>query len=129
MEIHNNTELRLAYEELSIWDEGLETFPTEKRYVVEEHIKNLKRAIRKYANREVPEGRVIHNEFEIAIFLNPLPDRIADMETATEWFEYHEVLTCRPSMYDCTGQMFTLWYKIFKRNGKFWAYHCVALDV
>ena len=59
----------------------------------------------------------------------PLPKTITDEETAREWFEYNEYMHIRPSMYDCTGQLFTSWYKIIERNGRFYAYHCVSLDV
>ena len=34
-----------------------------------------------------------------------------------------------PSAYDCTGQAFTSWYKVFVRGGRFWAYHHVSVDV
>ena len=34
-----------------------------------------------------------------------------------------------PSAYDCTGQAFTSWYKVFARGGRFWAYHRVSVDV
>lgn len=34
-----------------------------------------------------------------------------------------------PSAYDCTGQAFTSWYKVFVRGGRFWAYHRVSVDV
>ena len=36
---------------------------------------------------------------------------------------------CAPSPYDCTGQMFTAFYKLFKRNGRWMAYHHFAMDV
>ena len=36
---------------------------------------------------------------------------------------------CTPSQYDCTGQMFTVFYKLFKRNGRWMAYHHFAMDV
>lgn len=32
------------------------------------------------------------------------------------------------SPYDCTGQAFTSWYKVFKRRGIWYAYHCISYD-
>lgn len=34
-----------------------------------------------------------------------------------------------PSQYDCTGQPFTLSHKLFKRGGRWMAYHHYAIDV
>ena len=53
-------------------------------------------------------------------------DGITDLPDTFEEFIEISVI---PSMYDCTGQAFTNWYKIFKRRGQFWAYHSVVFDV
>ena len=50
-------------------------------------------------------------------------------ETADEWFQYNEYMECIPSAFDCTGQRFTSWYKLVERNGRWWAYHCISVDV
>lgn len=55
--------------------------------------------------------------------------KIDSFELAEEYFKAYEYRKCRPSMYDCTGQSFTSWYKIIKRNNKFYAYHCISFDV
>ena len=34
-----------------------------------------------------------------------------------------------PSPYDCTGQAFTEWHRIFRINGKYVLYHSVGFDV
>lgn len=35
----------------------------------------------------------------------------------------------RPSYgYDCTGQPITCWYKLVKRRGLWYAYHCIGAD-
>mgnify|MGYP000367666834 CR=1 FL=1 len=31
--------------------------------------------------------------------------------------------------YDCTGQEFTSWYRLFQRRGHWYAYHMVSRDV
>lgn len=54
--------------------------------------------------------------------------KIDSFELAEEYFKAYEYRKCRPSMYDCTGQVFTSWYKIIKRNNKFYAYHCISFD-
>lgn len=60
----------------------------------------------------------------------PLPENITSAEDADEYFREYEYLYYRPSAYDCTGQHFTSWYKIFRKpDGRFWAYHSVSVDV
>lgn len=54
--------------------------------------------------------------------------KIDSFELAEEYFKAYEYRKCRPSMYDCTGQVFTSWYKLIKRNNKFYAYHCISFD-
>lgn len=63
------------------------------------------------------------------IWLLELPIEIKTKSQAENWFQYNERLECVLSIYDCTGQQFTAWYKLFKRNERWWCYHCVALDV
>lgn len=55
--------------------------------------------------------------------------KIDSFELAEEYFKAYEYRKCKPSMYDCTGQVFTSWYKIIKRNNKFYAYHCISFDM
>ena len=60
----------------------------------------------------------------------PLPESIDNAEDADEYFREYEYIHYRPTYYDCTGQAFTSWYKIFRKpDGRFWAYHSVSLDV
>ena len=65
--------------------------------------------------------------FELPSEINSI--KIDSFELAEEYFKAYEYRKCRPSMYDCTGQVFTSWYKIIKRNNKFYAYHCISFDV
>ncbi|MBQ3552483.1 MAG: hypothetical protein IJA35_04945 [Clostridia bacterium] len=58
-----------------------------------------------------------------------LEDSKKDYEAADAFFMSHHYREAAPSMYDCTGQIFTTWYKIFKRHGQFWVYHATAMDV
>ena len=64
--------------------------------------------------------------FELPSEINSV--KIDSFELAEEYFKAYEYRRCKPSMYDCTGQIFTSWYKIIKRNNKFYAYHCISFD-
>ncbi len=33
------------------------------------------------------------------------------------------------SQYDCTGCLFTEWFKVFRRRGRWYAYHCIGMDI
>ena len=120
MIIRNNSDVRLAYFMLNCYRKE------------PEKTAELKRKIREYLHRE-PES----NDFRIVkdygidgfISLEKLPEEITDYDTAVEWFEMWRVRECVPSQYDCTGQLFTNWFKVFKRNGSFWAYHSIGCDV
>ena len=63
------------------------------------------------------------------IELLQLPEEITTRETADEWFQYNEYMECVPSAFDCTGQRFTNWYKLIERNGRWWVYHSILVDV
>ncbi len=42
---------------------------------------------------------------------------------------FEEKYELRPSYgYDCTGQPITCWYKLVKRRGMWYAYHCIGAD-
>ena len=42
---------------------------------------------------------------------------------------FEEKYELRPSYgYDCTGQPITCWYKLVKRRGLWYAYHCIGAD-
>lgn len=99
-------------------------------YILDE-IKGIKKDIRKEHKRhDADTGRVIKSDWDSYITLEELKIP-ADYtyDDAVEYFEEYEVIHMVPSQYDCTGQLFTSWYKIFKRNGKWMAYHAVNADV
>lgn len=94
-------------------------------------IRALKQDIRKYNKRPMSEETIV-KDYGIDGFVirKPLPDFLTTMEDAEEWFEENEYMRCRPSMYDCTGDMFTSWYKIYKaKDGRFWCYHSIGVDI
>ena len=42
---------------------------------------------------------------------------------------FEEKYELRPSYgYECTGQPITCWYKLVKRRGMWYAYHCISAD-
>ena len=92
---------------------------------------DIKRAIRKYLNKAnpEPERRMFNESIDGVIEVFPLPEDIETMEEATEYFKDFEYIYYRPTYYDCTGQLFTSWYKIFQKpDGRFWAYHSIGRD-
>ncbi len=96
-----------------------------------EVIIQYKRGIRNFFKREMQKDarRIVDWDETSVIWLLELPIEIKTKSQAENWFQYNERLEYVPSIYDCTGQQFTAWYKLFKRNGRWWCYHYVALDV
>lgn len=91
---------------------------------------DLKREMRTFSHRPVSERRIIHGDgIDGYTELLPLPEYIETMDEAVSYFEDYEYRPYYPSAYDCTGQTFTSWYKVFVRGGRFWAYHRVSVDV
>lgn len=130
MHIQCGNDLKIAYGLLRI---------AAKRKELNEFSKELKRNIREYYKRkeEIPEGNinggysrmVKDNGIDGFVLLQQLP---ADLETekdAVQYFEDYERIEYQPSFYDCTGQLFTSWYKVFKRNDRFYVYHWIARDL
>lgn len=63
------------------------------------------------------------------IVLVPIPE--ADFNLAVEDVTriFEEKYELRPSYgYGCTGQPITCWYKLVKRRGMWYAYHCIGAD-
>lgn len=119
--VHNGN-LRAAYEILDILAdrEGAE---------VEEHRKRIKRAVRAYHHLPTDQAQIVTSDCESMLVVFPLPSELESYEAAEAYFMGHHYREAAPSMYDCTGQVFTTWYKIFKRRGQFWVYHATAMDV
>ena len=91
---------------------------------------DLKREMRTFSHRPVSERRIIQADgIDGYTELLPLPEYIETMDEAVSYFEDYEYRPYYPSAYDCTGQAFTSWYKVFIRGGRFWAYHRVSVDV
>lgn len=129
MEIRNINELRNAYSEISLYNSIVENRFTSISAKLQERIKKVKKAIRKY-NRKEPKPVIIKdNGIDGWIEKIVLPENIRTRKEADEYFLTNEYMECSPSQYDCTGQLFTSWYKIFERQGRYIAYHYISRDV
>ena len=105
MQIRSENDLKLAYETINSFKEMMPM--AQKTDVALEYIKELKRDIRAFfrKEKEKPQRRLVKDD----------------------GIDGYIVLI--HSMYDCTGQAFTSWYKIVERSGSMWAYHSVCFDV
>jgi hypothetical protein len=126
MEICNKRDLRLAYEMLflmqSLVNQGINIdYNLTGLKVIE-----LKKSIRKYHKRKPQIQSHIVKNYGMDGYVELV--EIPDVSDPYAWFDDNMVMKYIPSPYDCTGQSFTYWYKIFKRNGKWIAYHRVAVD-
>lgn len=130
MQIRSENDLKLAYETINSFKEMMPM--AQKTDVALEYIKELKRDIRAFfrKEKEKPQRRLVKDDgIDGYIVLIQLPSFLNSKEDAAVYFEENEVMTCRRSMYGCTGQAFTSWYKIVERSGSMWAYHSVCFDV
>lgn len=103
------------------------------------NICDIKRALREYSHippftykidgHEVYARCVKSYDIDGYVELIKFPDSVKDRESAEEFFDAYLYRECRPSMYDCTGDSFTNWRKIFVRRGEYWCYHSVSFDL
>lgn len=143
--IKNDNDYRRGYEFLSILTEGLNAGGFGKPDRIRSEIEDAKRELRRWAHRDTAvdvgmgfmvERRIVKdNGMDGYVELVSIPevfdtlDDVGDLAGAETFFKEFLEIQYRPSMYDCTGQAFTSWYKIFRRGGQFWAYHSVCFDV
>ena len=135
--IRNSEYLRMRYEALLL----LNRIKNENESAIldmdsyNDSVYEIKKEIRDYYKRDERKEWLIRDDgidggivlFEFPSEINSI--KIDSFELAEEYFKAYEYRKCRPSMYDCTGQVFTSWYKIIKRNDKFYAYHYIGFDV
>ena len=126
--VRNDQEFRLAYEILNILSEKADSVEDPARLA--QVIIETKQAARRYSHREVEyERRILKDDgMDGYISLERLPDDIRDLGEANRFFERFMTYEYRPSPCDCTGQAMTNWFKVFPRNGGFYAYHSVNFD-
>lgn len=128
MNIAKQIGLRSAYDELYFWINNRESCKNKRK--VDELILKYKRDIRAYHKDTEAKGRVIRDyEDGSEIVKVELPPDIVSKEDAENFFNKYMRIEMRPSQYDCTGQLFTSWHRVFMVNGKYICYHCIGIDV
>ena len=134
--IKNTTELYSRMDSIRDWQDVLKQdccqIDEYLMHKLNHKIAEAKRAVRDYYRKHRysfdDDPRIIRDGSDECIVLTPLPKDINNAETADEWFKAFEYIPIRYSAYDCTGQIFTGWYKIIYRNGRFYAYHSLKCD-
>lgn len=135
--VYDNKSFREGYKLLAILQNPDFAKDADKK-LLDEYIVEIKRALRKWTRRETAvdvglgfkvERRVFGGAYDGYTELVTIPEVFDTKESADEFFKDFIWLDSPHSMYDCTGKAFTCWYHLFKRNGRFYAYHRVALDV
>lgn len=129
-DIKDNGILRDAYALLMFMQSDIPA-SAEKKAAVKNLAATVKREIRSYNNRPASNVRIISADYDGRLDLVRLPDELDRMhkEVAADWFCEHCYLESYIGHYDCTGQEFTSWYKLFRRQGHWFAYHKVCRDV
>lgn len=121
-----------SYRDVSVWLTLLRYAESQGKPMDNEKYIEIKRAIRRFYKKVC--DRASRDEYKFGHFDSythryPLPEWIKTKDEAVEYMEENEVMECRPSMYDCTGQLFTSGYKVFERNGRWNVYHHISMDV
>lgn len=135
--IKNKADFRRGYEFLGLMIEC--SAICGKPELTREKIIEAKRELRAYANKDsavdvgmgfMCERRIVKDDgMDGYVELVRIPEVFDTYESANEFFRDFLEITASPSPFDCTGQTFTSWYKLFKRRGQFWAYHSIGFDV
>lgn len=121
--IKNSNALAVAYTILHSVDKG---------YVENHAITEIKKEIRNYFKETGRKNtKIIKGDDDGSgyIELVSFPSTVKDAHGADEYFRHNHMIYAEPSPYDCTGQKFTAWYKIFRRRGVYMAYHRICYDV
>ena len=137
--ITSDRDYRVTYEILKwLQERERQTTDYEQAGILHQRIVDHKRALRAYAHRDglvdvgmgfMCERRIVKSDYDGYIELVSIPWVFESEGQADDFFRDFLERHARPSIYDCTGQAFTHWYKLFKRRGQFWAYHSVGYDV
>lgn len=132
MDYETKLRLRLYYDTIQTYKELCERRGYNFNEVFGDLLLEKKKKIRDIYKQEneKPERHIVRdNGIDGYIELVQLPKEIKTRETSDGWFLCNEYMECIPSAYDCTGQKFTSWYRLIKRNGRWWVYHSISVDV
>ena len=118
---------------LEVMLEMVKNSPNGYPEILEERIIECKKEIRK-RNKLKDERRdyILVKDYGIdgSVIKFPLPEHIETEDEAREYFDEYERIHFKPTPYDCSGQQFTSWYKVFQKpDGRFWCYHSIGVDV
>lgn len=137
METNKYDAIIKSYRDVAIWTGMVRDY--ENRLLdmsnpkAKEHCDEIKRAIRRFYKKvcdKAAVGETGFGEYDYFTRKYPLPEYIETKAEAEEYFEEYEWMHCYPSQYDCTGQIFTTRYCVFQKpDGRWWVYHCMAMDV
>lgn len=137
--ITNKEDARHGYEILRLFfSPEFQKLHRQHTSMLDTKIVELKQNLRKWAHAPATEDvglgfeierRTVRGDYDSYIELVKLPEEIDTAESASEFFYDFIFIDSPHSMFDCTGKPFTAWYKVFNRHGRFFAYHCVGLDV
>lgn len=130
MTIDSINDLRIVYEIIKIFNELVKEYGIDYKLALKrnEYLKELKQKAREYTHKK-SDRRIINFDYDGYLELIELPEEIKSKENAMDYFEEWECIHYRPSQYDCTGQKFIEWFKVFKRRNRWMAYHRVGIDV
>lgn len=126
--INDNDHLRAAY----VFLNTVNAAPAEYGASLSSLVALVKREIREFNRRPASDSRIVEERgCDGYIELVQLPDELdkAHKEIAADWFRANRYLEFYPTPYDCSGQKFTNWFKLFRRHGHWFAYHSVSIDV
>jgi len=91
-----------------------------------ELIVTLKQYVRKCTNNEESLRVTVRDDGDTYLYKEVLESD--NMEDAENEFRCYHKRTYVDRGYDCTGQWFTSWHKIFCINGNYVLYHSIACD-
>lgn len=130
-EITDAEKLRDAYTLLAFIRDDVPATTAEQKTGLAAFMVSIKKEIRAYNNRPASNVRIISGDYNGHLDLVRLPDELDRMheEAAADWFRNNCYLEAYNSQYDCTGQEFTNWFYLFRRQGHWFAYHKVCFDV
>ena len=123
--VRNNRDLRERWITLLFMEKMRATIGISDAPQAQAFIKALKQSIREYNHRKT-DRRIITGDCDSVLVLVDVPQGVTDIDA---WFDENERCVYMPSMYDCTGQAFTEWYKIVKRADGYKVYHSIGYDV
>lgn len=125
--VDNKKDLRFAWLIVHLVSEG------KLHSIDEEVVIDAKRSIREYTKRKDDNRTLtsIDTGYGTFVCLDEFPTEITDRETAKEYFRCNWYREFVPSPYDCTGQVFTDWYKIWQRESdrRWMCWHGFSMDV